>query len=71
MRYVTTQKEPVVISRSGEVLIVDSSGREKERHKVPYGATLSVVDGDKVNADNHWPTGILFFVRLLPNTLVR
>ena len=51
MRYVTnSKKEPVVISRSGEVLIVDSSGREKERHKVPYGATLSVVDGDKVNA---------------------
>ena len=51
MRYVTnSKKEPVVISRSGEVLIVDSSGREKERHKVPYGSTLSVVDGDKVNA---------------------
>ena len=51
MRYVTnSKKQPVVISRSGEVLIVDSSGREKERHKVPYGATLSVVDGDKVNA---------------------
>jgi DNA-directed RNA polymerase subunit beta' len=41
MRYVTNAKgEPIVISRSGEVLITDDSGRERERHKVPYGATL-------------------------------
>jgi DNA-directed RNA polymerase subunit beta' len=47
MRYVTSAKgEKVVISRSGEVLIVDDHGRERERHKVPYGAILSV-DQDK------------------------
>ena len=72
MRYVTnSKKEPVVISRSGEVLIVDSSGREKERHKVPYGATLSVVDGDKVNAGQPLAVGILFFAQLLLSTLVQ
>ena len=46
MRYVTSAKgEKVVISRSGEVLIADDHGRERERHKVPYGATLSVDEG--------------------------
>ena len=40
MRYVTNGKgELVVISRSGEIIIPDPHGRERERHKVPYGAT--------------------------------
>ena len=43
MRYVTnSKKELVVISRSGEIVITDESGRERERHKVPYGAVLSI-----------------------------
>ena len=51
MRYVTSDKgEKVVISRSGEVLIVDDHGRERERHKVPYGGMLSVDDGKVVKA---------------------
>ena len=51
MRYVTSAKgEKVVISRSGEVLIADDHGRERERHKVPYGAMLSVDDGKVVKA---------------------
>jgi DNA-directed RNA polymerase subunit beta' len=51
MRYVTSAKsEQVVISRSGEVMVVDDNGRERERHKVPYGATLNAVDGKAVKA---------------------
>src|SRR5581483_2340530 len=51
MRYVTNPKgEAIAISRSGEVLIVDDNGRERERHKVPYGATLAVTDGAGVKA---------------------
>jgi DNA-directed RNA polymerase subunit beta' len=51
MRYVTNAKsEQIVISRSGEVLITDDHGRERERHKVPYGATLAVLDGKQVKA---------------------
>ncbi len=51
MRYVTNVKgEQVAISRNGELLIVDDHGRERERHKVPYGATLAVKDGDVVKA---------------------
>ncbi|ACB36120.1 DNA-directed RNA polymerase, beta' subunit [Leptothrix cholodnii SP-6] len=43
MRYVTNAKgELVVISRSGEIIITDPHGRERERHKVPYGAILNV-----------------------------
>jgi len=51
MRFVTSAKgEKVVISRSGEVLITDDHGRERERHKVPYGAMLSVDEGKAVKA---------------------
>ncbi len=51
MRYVTNAKgEQVAISRSGEVTIVDDNGRERERHKVPYGATLLAADGKMVKA---------------------
>jgi len=51
MRYVTNQKgEKVVISRTGEVLVTDDNGRERERHKVPYGATLLAADSAPVKA---------------------
>jgi DNA-directed RNA polymerase subunit beta' len=51
MRYVSNAKgDKVVISRSGEVTIVDDNNRERERHKVPYGAALQVVDGDTIRA---------------------
>ncbi len=51
MRYVSNAKgEMVVIARSGEVMIHDDNGRERERHKVPYGATMLVKDGEVVKA---------------------
>jgi len=51
MRYVTNGKgELVVISRSGEVIIADQHGRERERHKLPYGATLTVKADQQVKA---------------------
>jgi DNA-directed RNA polymerase subunit beta' len=51
MRYVTNSKgELVVISRSGEIVIQDEHGRERERHKVPYGATLSVKVDQQIKA---------------------
>jgi DNA-directed RNA polymerase subunit beta' len=51
MRYVSNARgEQVVISRSGEVVIADDLGRERERHKVPYGAMLGVTDGAAVRA---------------------
>ncbi len=51
MRYVTNSKgELVVISRSGEIIIQDEHGRERERHKVPYGATLTVKADQQIKA---------------------
>ncbi|WP_269531248.1 DNA-directed RNA polymerase subunit beta' [Chitinimonas sp. BJYL2] len=51
MRYVTNTKgEQIVITRSGEVVVFDDNGRERERHKVPYGATLMVADGQAIKA---------------------
>jgi DNA-directed RNA polymerase subunit beta' len=42
--------ELVAVSRSGEIAIADSHGRERERYKLPYGAVISVGDGDEVDA---------------------
>ena len=38
----------VATSRSGELAVLDEFGRERERYKVPYGATIAVREGDKV-----------------------
>jgi DNA-directed RNA polymerase subunit beta' len=38
----------ITTSRSGELAIVDEFGRERERYKVPYGATLGAKDGEAV-----------------------
>ncbi len=57
MRYVTNRKgEQIAISRSGEIIVVDDSGRERERHKVPYGATLLQGDGAQVKAGTQLAT---------------
>jgi DNA-directed RNA polymerase subunit beta' len=51
MRYVTNARsELIAISRSGEILIHDEHGRERERHKVAYGAMLLSRDGESVKA---------------------
>ncbi len=38
----------IVVSRSCEVILVDSVGSEKLRHSVPYGSKLYVDEGDSV-----------------------
>ncbi|MBU2823573.1 DNA-directed RNA polymerase subunit beta', partial [Acidithiobacillus ferrooxidans] len=40
----------VVVGRNGEVTVTDEQGREKERYKVPYGATILVDDNAAVTA---------------------
>ncbi|WP_318779345.1 MULTISPECIES: DNA-directed RNA polymerase subunit beta' [Cysteiniphilum] len=40
----------VVVSRSGEISIIDKFGREREKYKVPYGAELPVNDNAQVKA---------------------
>ena len=39
----------VVVSRSGDISLLDEVGRERERYKLPYGAVLTVHDGDAVD----------------------
>jgi len=51
MRLVTNANgEKVVVSRNGEFIIEDEAGRERESHKVPYGATLLADDAQTVKA---------------------
>jgi DNA-directed RNA polymerase subunit beta' len=38
----------IAVSRSGEFSVLDEAGRERERYKVPYGAVITVRDGDLV-----------------------
>ncbi|MAY34825.1 MAG: DNA-directed RNA polymerase subunit beta' [Spongiibacteraceae bacterium] len=40
----------VAVSRSGELAIADSAGRERERYKLPYGAMIKVKDKALVSA---------------------
>ncbi|MBV1907223.1 MAG: DNA-directed RNA polymerase subunit beta', partial [Pseudomonadales bacterium] len=49
----TVQRENgdlVAVSRSGEIAIADSHGREREKYKLPYGSVVSVKPGDAVEA---------------------
>ena len=47
----------VAVSRSGELSVLDVHGRERERYKLPYGATIDVKDGADIKAGQqvaHW-----------------
>ncbi len=37
-----------VMNRHGEIVIVDDTGREREHHRLVYGAVLRVIEGQKV-----------------------
>jgi len=46
-----------VLKRNGEIAVNDDKDRELERYKVPYGAAVLVMPGDKVDARTvivHW-----------------
>ncbi len=45
-----TRGELVVVSRSGELIVNDTSGRERERYKLPYGAVIGVGRNAEVEA---------------------
>ena len=40
----------VAVSRSGELSVLDLTGRERERYKLTYGAVINVKDGESVKA---------------------
>jgi len=37
---VNSQGQPVIMSRSSEIVLHDEAGREKARHRIPYGAKI-------------------------------
>ena len=41
---------PIVMSRNTELLILDEKGRERLRHRLPYGGKLLVKDGEEIAA---------------------
>ncbi len=41
-------KRMVALKRNGELALLDAKGREIEKYKVPYGAVVTVGDGEKV-----------------------
>jgi len=44
-----TQGSEIVINRHTELLVMDTSGKEVERHRIPYGARLLVKSGEEVS----------------------
>jgi DNA-directed RNA polymerase subunit beta' len=50
--HVVTRKDGavVVMNRHGELVIMDDTGREREHHRLVYGAELRATDGERVKA---------------------
>ncbi len=74
----------VAVSHSGELSVMDEHGRDRERYKVPYGAELTIVDGDVVQAGQELATwdphtrpvvtevaGIIKFIDFVEGTTVK
>ncbi|MCP5148305.1 MAG: DNA-directed RNA polymerase subunit beta' [Pseudomonadales bacterium] len=52
LKFVERKKDGylVAVSRSGELSVLDTLGRERERYKLPYGALIKVADHASVSA---------------------
>ncbi|MCB1854444.1 MAG: DNA-directed RNA polymerase subunit beta' [Halieaceae bacterium] len=52
LKFVERKKDGhlVAVSRSGELSVLDTLGRERERYKLPYGAVIRVADNASVSA---------------------
>lgn len=49
LKYVVNKEgKTTVMNRHGEIVVVDETGREREKHPVIYGAVLHVQDGERV-----------------------
>jgi DNA-directed RNA polymerase subunit beta' len=40
----------IIMNRHGELVIMDDTGREREHHRLVYGAVLRALDGDRVKS---------------------
>ena len=45
-------KKLIVMNRNGEVIVMDDTGREREKFRMVYGAVLSFKEGDRVKKDD-------------------
>ncbi|MDR1694877.1 MAG: DNA-directed RNA polymerase subunit beta' [Lactobacillaceae bacterium] len=45
---INSEGNGIVLSRNCDIVVVDTAGREKSRHHVPYGTRLLATEGDKV-----------------------
>ncbi|MGU9951791.1 MAG: DNA-directed RNA polymerase subunit beta' [Gammaproteobacteria bacterium WSBS_2016_MAG_OTU1] len=51
VRYVTNKDgDLIVVSRSGNMMVQEQSGRERERYRLQYGQVLKVKNGEKIKA---------------------
>jgi DNA-directed RNA polymerase subunit beta' len=48
-----SDNENVVMSRNAELVLFDGNNRERERHKLPYGAVVRVQDGESVTKNQN------------------
>ncbi|MEK9856117.1 MAG: DNA-directed RNA polymerase subunit beta', partial [Rhodobiaceae bacterium] len=61
----------IVMSRNTELLLVDDQGRERERHRLPYGGKLFVKAGQEVAAGDvliEWDPYTMPIIAELPGT---
>ena len=47
-RVVNSEGKAIVLTRNCEVALIDANGREKARHRIPYGSHLLVEDGQSI-----------------------
>jgi len=50
LRIADGREQMISLKRNGEMLLADEKGRELERFKVPYGAIITVTEGQNVKA---------------------
>ena len=61
----------VVLTRNGELLLLDSKGRELEKYEVPAGAILMVEENTEVRRARRYASGIRIAFRFSPKSAAR
>ncbi len=65
LSFVQNDRGRIVMNRNGEIVVKDSTGRERERYKVPYGSRLLVGPGEEVKRGTRLGDWDAFAVPLL------
>jgi DNA-directed RNA polymerase subunit beta' len=59
------------MNRNGEAIVLDESGRERERFKIVYGSVLNFKDGDRIAKGAALLSGIHIQIQSLQNFQLR